>query len=87
MQAHEDHRPRKGRSRSIWVLIAFLAIAAYFLLTEHRAHFLGYLPFVLLLACLLLHLLHGHGSHGTHAGHEADQPRADRPHRHGGDPQ
>ncbi|GIL06441.1 MAG: DUF2933 domain-containing protein [Burkholderiaceae bacterium] len=84
MQDHEHPTPRKGRSRGTWVLIAFLAIAAYFLLTEHRAHFFAYLPFVLLLACPLLHLLHGHGGHGTQGGHEADQPRADRPHRHDG---
>jgi hypothetical protein len=84
MQDHEHPTPRKGRSRGTWVLIAFLAIAAYFLLTEHRAHFFAYLPFVLLLACPLLHLLHGHGGHGTQGGHGADQPQAGRPHRHDG---
>jgi len=84
MQDREHHTPRKGGSRGTWVLIAFLAIAAYFLLTEHRAHFLAYLPFVLLLACPLLHLLHGHGGHGSHGGHGADQPQAGRPPRHDG---
>lgn len=82
MQTHEDQAPRKGRSRSTWVLIGFLAIAAYFLVSEHRAHFLAYLPFVLLLACPLLHLLHGHGGHGSHASHDAN-----RPNRHDGEPQ
>jgi hypothetical protein len=33
------------------------------MLTEHRAHVLGALPFLLLLACPLLHLFH-HGGHG-----------------------
>lgn len=84
MPTHERRALRSLRSHSTWVLIAFLAIAAYFLLTEHRAHFLAYLPFVLLLACPLLHLLHGHGGHGTQGGHGADQPQAGRPHRHDG---
>lgn len=48
---------------SNWVLLGFLAIAGFFLLTEHRAHVLGVLPFLLLLACPLLHLFH-HGRHG-----------------------
>lgn len=48
------------------VLLAFLAIAGFFLVTEHRAHLFGALPFLLLLACPLLHVfLHrGHGAHG-----------------------
>lgn len=82
MQTHDDDARRKGRSRSTWVLVGFLAIAAYFLFSEHRAHFLAYLPFVLLLACPLLHLLHGHGGHGSHASHDAN-----RPNRHDGESQ
>lgn len=52
--------------------IAFLLIAAFFLLSEHRAHTFGALPFLLLLACPLLHMfMHGgHGGHGSHAGHK-----------------
>lgn len=48
-----------------WVLVAFLAIAAFFLFAEHRAHLLGALPFLLLLACPLMHLFmhRGHGGH------------------------
>ncbi|MGE5149883.1 MAG: DUF2933 domain-containing protein [Rhodospirillaceae bacterium] len=49
-------------------LIALLAIAAFFLVTEHAAHLYGALPFLLLLACLLMHLFmhHGHGAHRSH---------------------
>lgn len=54
-------------NRSNWVLLGFLAIAGFFLLTEHRAHALGVLSFLLLLACPLLHLFH-HGGHGRHGG-------------------
>ena len=51
---------RTGR----WVFVGFVLIAGYFLLTEHRAHVVQFLPFVLLLACPLLHMFHGHGGHG-----------------------
>ncbi len=54
------------------VLLAVLAIAGFFLLAKHRAHLFGVLPFVLLLACPLLHLFMHRGQDGkdgrTHAG-------------------
>ena len=53
----------RGRT-SRWVFLGFVLIAGYFLLTEHRAHVVQFLPFVLLLACPLLHIFHGHGGHG-----------------------
>jgi len=53
-------RNRAGR----YVFIGFLLIAGFFLFTEHRAHLFGALPFLLLLACPLLHLFHGHRGHG-----------------------
>jgi hypothetical protein len=58
------------RTPSGLILLGFLAIAAFFLLTEHVAHVLGVVPYVLLLLCPVLHLfLHrshgsGHGNHG-----------------------
>ncbi len=64
----QSHSSRWLRSRTGLVLLAFLAIAAFFLITEHTAHVLGVLPFLLVLLCPLLHFLHGrHG--GGHAGH------------------
>jgi hypothetical protein len=59
-----DGRPSRGGGRGGWVFLGFLLIAGYFLWTEHRAHFIEFLPFVLLLACPLLHLFHRHGEHG-----------------------
>ena len=58
--------------------IAFLAIGAFFLITEHRAHLLGWLPWLILLACPLLHMfMHGgHGGHGNHGGHRGAEPTA-----------
>lgn len=60
------------RSRIFLGLLAFLAIAVFFLATEHTAHSFGLLPFLLLLLCLLLHLfMHGgHGEQGSHVDHQ-----------------
>jgi hypothetical protein len=74
MNQEHPHRPEPfWRSRTGWVFLAFLAIAAFFLFTEHRAHALGILPFALLLLCPLLHFF-GHGGHGGESrkgsGHE-----------------
>ena len=56
-----------------WIFWAFVAIAGFFLLAEHRAHAIEYLPFILLAACPLLHLFHGHGGHGEHKGKEEEK--------------
>ncbi len=55
-------------SRLTITLLGFLAIIGFFLLTEHWAHVYGYWPYLLLLACPLLHLF-GHGGHGGHGSH------------------
>jgi hypothetical protein len=49
-----------------WVFWGFVLIAGYFLITEHRAHVIQFLPFLLVLACPLMHLLHRRGGHGDH---------------------
>lgn len=76
MQSPEHHDPRSGPSRGNWVLLGFTAVAAYFLLSEHRAHAIEFLPYGLLLACLVMHLFHGHGDH---AGHHARGDRGGQP--------
>ena len=58
----------KWNPASKYVFIGFALIAGYFLITEHRAHVVQYLPFLFLLACPLMHLFHGHGGHGGHGG-------------------
>ncbi len=68
------------RSSLRWVFFAFLAIAAYFLWTEHRAHLLGglgWLPYLIILACPLLHVFmhRGHGSHDSSTGTDAANAR------------
>lgn len=59
----------KGIRVHTLVFTGFLLIGAFFLITEHRAHVLGWLPFILLAACPLMHLfMHkGHGGHGDDA--------------------
>ena len=49
----------------------FLAIAVFLLTTEHRAHILGAVPYLLVLLCPIVHLLMPgrHGRHGDHDGH------------------
>lgn len=87
--AHESHHHERTSSRIHWVLIGFLVIAGFFLFTEHRAHLFGiipYLPYLLLLGCLLMHLFmhgdHSHGGGGSPSGGAAanDHPsKGDRP--------
>ena len=69
------------RSRTGLALLAFLGIVAFFLVTEHTAHFFGVLPYALLLLCPLLHLfMHGgHGAHGAHAEHAGHAEGKDSP--------
>jgi hypothetical protein len=68
---NDDTETPWWRSKSGIVLLGFLAIAGFFLLTEHTAHVFGALPYLLILACPLMHLLH-HGGHGGHS-HHRDQ--------------
>lgn len=87
-----DHERETGgffRSRANLVLIGFLAIGGFYLVTEHRAHlipYLGYWPFLLILACPLMHLFMHHG-HGGHAGGDDRESRSadgdqNQPHKH-----
>ena len=67
---HAEHGSGAGAflcSRAGIALIVFLAIAAFFLLTEHTAHTFGYLPYALLLLCPLMHLFMHRGHGGEHA--------------------
>ena len=58
-------------SRAGLVLIGFMIIAGALLFTEHRAHVLGVLIWLPLLACPLMHIfMHGGHGHGEHAHHQ-----------------
>ncbi|CAI07329.1 DUF2933 domain-containing protein [Aromatoleum aromaticum] len=61
-----SHPHARSGSRAKWVFAGFLALAVFLLFTEHRAHVLGFLPWLILLACPLMHLfMHGGHDHGT----------------------
>lgn len=69
MNMHEQpQRSKWYQSRLTWVLLGFIAIGGFFLVTEHTAHFFGILPFLLLLLCPLMMLFMMHGGHGGHDG-------------------
>jgi len=53
-------------------MCGFLLVAGFYLATEHTAHLFGVLPFLLVLACPLMHLFHHHG----HGGHRPALPGA-----------
>lgn len=62
------------------ILVCFSMIAAFFLVTEHTAHVLGALPYLLLAACPLMHFFmhHGPGVHQRPLGDERDQQGSQR---------
>ena len=49
-----------------WIGYAIGAAGVGYFLWVHQAHVLQYVPYLLLLACPLMHLLGGHGAHGRH---------------------
>jgi len=68
-----DERPPSfwASSRGL-VALGAIAILGYLLVVEHRQHLVEWLPYLILLACPLMHLFmhHGHG-HG-HKSHRHD---------------
>jgi hypothetical protein len=94
-----DHYDPKHATRHFWRsryaigLVVFGGIALFFLLSEHRAHTLGALPYLLLAASPFLHFFmhrgHGQGSadhkttsHDRKADTGASEERAQATHRH-----
>jgi len=75
---HEDPKPdtpvRPAMGLSTWILVAFMAIALFLLLAEHRAHAFGWWPHLLLGVCVLLLYLGG-----AHAGRIEEQRRHQTP--------
>jgi hypothetical protein len=67
MATASDIRPQTPlRPTPVTIAVCiFLAIAAFFLWEEHRAHLLGLLPYLLLAACPIVHLFmhRGHRRH------------------------
>lgn len=84
MQCNSHPDPDGPPASSWWktssglVMCGFLLVAGFYLLTEHTAHLFGVLPFLLVLACPLMHLFHHHG-HGGHRPTAPSTPLADAP--------
>lgn len=55
------------KSRAAIAMTVFGLIALFLMFSEHRAHFLGVLPYLLLLSCPLMHLFMHHHGHGQHS--------------------
>lgn len=72
METQHHHSRSNKNTRINPALIGFLLIAAFFLLSEHQAHFFGILPFLFLLACPFLHMwMHGGDGEGNVKGGES----------------
>ena len=63
MPRQQHHIGTGGWSRRVsrFVFAGFVATALFFLVTEHRAHLIQVLPYLLLAACPLMHWFHHHG--------------------------
>lgn len=73
---HNTENRRGLFSKPVWIVISVIGIAGLiFLFTEHTSRTLIALPYLVLLACPLLHVFmhRGHDTHGSHGG--GDQPK------------
>lgn len=61
-----------------WLLWIGLAAAVGWMFFRHNAHLLQLLPFLILLACPLMHLF-GHGGHGGHGDQRESDDRPPQP--------
>jgi hypothetical protein len=76
MPDHSEHHGSALSSRAKWAVAVFAIIGGFVLIAEHRAHIIPFLPWLVLLACPLMHLFM-HGGHGGHGGHHGggNRPR------------
>lgn len=64
----------RTRTVSRIVFIGFLLVAGFYLVTEHTAHLFGVLPYLILLACPLMHLFMHHGHRQSPTKHHLATP-------------
>jgi hypothetical protein len=79
MTSHEHHEHRGGLkdwllSRTGIAILLVVAVLAFLIYTEHTAHLLGAIPYLLLLACPLMHIFM-HRGHQHHGGDHANRSR------------
>ena len=68
---------RRGVDRPLrWAIWIFGALALGYLIIEHRPHLFGWLPYLIILACPLMHFFmhrgHHHSSPENHSGKSHD---------------
>ena len=73
IESHTNGAP-SGRRPVTIALLMIVLIVAFYLLREHWGYVSGLWPYLLLLACPLMHLFHGHGGHARHGSHGSDKP-------------
>jgi Protein of unknown function (DUF2933) len=73
---HDEQDKHSGNGKS-WlfsrtglVTICALAILGFLIYEGHGAHLLGFAPYLLILACPLMHIFMHHGGHGDHHHHD-----------------
>lgn len=73
---HGENRPGFFASRANLVLLVFLGIGGFYLVSEHWAHLVGVGPLLLLLGlCIGMHFF----MHGSHGGHGTSSDKDDPP--------
>lgn len=70
----DDSTKRWWHNRANLALGVFLAIGGYFLVTEHRAHLVEALPWILVGGCLLMHLFMHRGHGDRHDDQDGNKP-------------
>lgn len=67
------------RSGPGFAAMGLIGVASYFLWIEHRQHVVEFLPYMLILACPLMHVFmhRGHTHHHSRDGDQASPPSED----------
>jgi hypothetical protein len=75
MDMHESGNLMQKFRHPLWLVWLALAVAGgYYLMTRHEQHLLQVLPYLIFLACPLMHIFM-HGGHGGH--HHRDASKTD----------
>jgi len=79
MTSYEHHEHRDGLkvwplSRTGIAILLVVAVLAFLIYTEHTAHLLGAIPYLLILACPLMHIF----MHRGHQHHDSDRANGSR---------
>lgn len=86
--SHNHNESDNGQSwlfsRTGLATLVAVSVLGFLVYEGHGAHLLGYAPFLLILACPLMHIFM-HGGHGGHGGHQhgGDDAEENAPQRPG----